>query len=139
MIKNEILVKGESDLPFTKLFEFKDEDEPIFMNVIEMIKDKLARNLKLNVNEALTVYCAYIVSEMRAHKSESEIAFNASKILTRDNVLIGVPETLREITCNIVIDNLPKKIIRFVEPIPVMNYIMVDSNTIGVTNREVKL
>jgi len=56
--------------------------------------------------------------------------------LTRDNVLFGVPETLRQITFNITVDNLPKKIIRFIEPIPTVNYVMVDSDAIGVTNCE---
>jgi hypothetical protein len=67
---------------------------------------------------------------------ESEIKDNSSKILTRDNVLLGVPETLREITFYISVDNLPKKIIHFVEPIPTENYILLDSEAIGVTNCE---
>jgi urease gamma subunit len=125
-----MVVKGESELSFTKLFEFRNEDDAIFHNVIELVKDKLSKNLKLNVNEALLVYCAHIVSEIRSNKSESEIVNNSSKILTRDNVLIGVPETLREIIFNITLDNFPRKIIRYIEPIPTANYIMVDSDAI---------
>jgi len=137
LIRIEALIEGEPDvLPFTKLFEFKDEDKPIFRNVIEMVKDKLSRNLKLNTHEALLVFCAYIISEIRSGKLELQIICNSSKILTRDNVLFGVPETLRQITFNITVDNLPKKIIRFIEPIPTANYIMVDSGAIGVTNCE---
>lgn len=125
MISIKVLVKGESDVPpFTKMFEFSDNDESIFLNVIEMVKDKLSRNLKLNVHEALLVYCAYLVSEIRANKSESDITNNSSKVLTRNDVLIGVPETLREITFNVNIDNLQKKIIRLIEPIPTANYVM---------------
>ena len=120
-------VKGESDLSFTKLFEFRNEDDAIFHNVVELVKDKLSKNLKLNVNESLLVYCAHIVSEIRSNKSESEIVNNSSKILTKANVLIGVPETLREIIFNIILDNFPKKIIRYIKPIPTTNYIMVDS------------
>ncbi len=140
MIRIEVLVKGEPDTnPFTKLFEFKDEDEPIFHNMIEFVKDKLSRDLKLNTHEALLIFCAYVVSEIRSGKSESQIRNNSSKILTRDSVLIGVPETLREITFNIAVDNLPKKIIQFIEPIPTANYIMADSGAIGLTNCEKKL
>lgn len=135
MIRIEVVVKGESDLPFTKLFDFKNEDEAIFLNVIEIVKDKLARNFGLNVHEALLVYCAYLVSEMRLHKSKSEIKNNSSRILTRNNVLIGVPETLREITFNATVDNLPKMTIQFVEPIPSENYMLVDS-VIGANNSE---
>ena len=128
------MVEGEPDiLPSTKLFEFKDEDEAIFLNVIEMVKDKLSRNWKLNTHESLFVFCAYIVSEIRSGKSESQIIDNSSKILTCENVLFGVPETLRQITFNTTIDNLPKKIIRFTEPIPTINYTMVDSGAVGIT------
>ena len=130
-------LEGKSNvLPFTKLFEFKDEDEPIFRNVIEMVRDKLSRNLKLNTHEALLVFCAYLVSEIRSGKSELQIIDNSSKILTRDNVLFGIPETLSQLTFNVTVDNLPKKIIRFIEPIPTANYIMLDSGAIGVTNCE---
>lgn len=127
MIRIEVTVKGEAGISFTKLFEFRNEDDAIFHNVIELIKDKLTKNLKLNVNEALSVYCAHIVSEISSNKSELEIVKNSSKILTRDNVLIGVPETLREIIFNITLDNFPKKTIRYIEPIPTANYIMVNS------------
>ena len=134
LIRIEVLIEGEPDiLPSIKLFEFKDEDEAIFLNVIEMVKDKLSRNLKINTHESLLVFCAYVVSEIRSGKSESQIIDNSSKILTRDNVLFGVPETLRQITFNITVDNLLKKIIRFTEPILTMNYIMTDSGAVGMT------
>ncbi|HKU32749.1 MAG TPA: urease subunit gamma [Candidatus Nitrosotalea sp.] len=120
------MVKGEPDItPFTKLFEFSDQDEPIFLNVIEMVRDKLSRKLQLNVHEALLAYYDYLVSEIRAKKSDSDIIENSSKILTRDDVLIGVPETLREITFNITVDNFLKRTIQFVKPIPVVDYTMV--------------
>ncbi|TLY04289.1 MAG: hypothetical protein E6K87_03455 [Thaumarchaeota archaeon] len=61
-----------------------------------MIKDKLSRNLKLNTHEALLVFCAYIVSEIRSGKSESQIIDNSSKILTRDNVLCYLCSTVFE-------------------------------------------
>ena len=127
-----MVVRGESDLSFTKLFEFRNEDEAIFHNVVDLIKDKLSKNLKLNVNETLLAYCARIVSEIRSNKTEPEIVNNSSKILTRNNVLIGVPETLREIIFSITLDNFPKKIIKYIEPIPTVNYIMVDSRKIDV-------
>jgi len=134
LIRIEVLIEGEPDiLPSIKLFEFKDEDEAIFLNVIEMVKDKISRNLRLNTHETLHVFCAYIVSEIRSGKSESQIIDNSSKILTSDNVLFGVPETLRQITFNTTVDNLPKRVIRFTKPIPIMNYIMRDSKTIGIT------
>ncbi len=137
MINIQALVKGEPDvIPFTKLFEFSNQDEPIFLNVIEMVKDKLSRNLKLNVHEALLVYCAYLVSEIRSGRQDSDVIENLPKVLMQDNVLIGVPETLRDITFNIAVDSFPKRTIRFIKPIPVVNYIMGDHGAIGVTSCE---
>lgn len=131
------MVKGEPDvIPFTKLFEFSNQDEPIFLNVIELVKDKLSRNLRLNIHEALLVYCAYLVSEIRSGRRDSDIIENLPKVLMQDNVLIGVPETLRDITFNITVDNFPKRTVRFIKPIPVVNYIMGDHGTVGVTNCE---
>lgn len=127
MIRIKTTVKGEPDTPpFTKIFEYKDEDEPIFLNVIATIKDKISRNLKLNTQEALLAYLAYVISEIRANRLEQDITKNASKVLSRDNVLIGVPETLRKIKFDVSVDKMPNKIIQFVEPIPNVNYIMKD-------------
>ena len=126
MIHLKVEVKGEPDVPpFTRIFEHGDKtDEQIFFNSVDIVKEKLARNLKINTNEALVVYCAYVVSELRASKSKSAIKKNASKILSTDKVMIGVPETLRKIAFYASIDNLPKEIITFDEPIPTSSYIL---------------
>ncbi len=126
MIHLKIEVKGEPDVPsFTRIFEHGDKtDEQIFFNSVDIVKEKLARNLKINTNEVLLVYCAYIVNELRSGKSKDAIEKNASKILSTHNVMIGVPETLRKITFEATIDDLPKKVIIFDEPIPIGDYIL---------------
>ena len=126
MIHLKIEVKGEPDVPpFTRIFEHGDKtDEQIFFNSVDIVKEKLARSLKINTNDALLVYCAYIVNELRAGKSKDTVEKNASKILSAHNVMIGVPETLRKITFEATIDDLPKEVIIFEEPIPIGNYIL---------------
>jgi len=126
MIHLKIEVKGEPDVPsFTRIFEHGDKtDEQIFFNSVDIVKEKLARDLKINTNEVLLVYCAYIVNELRSGKSKDAIEKNASKILSTHNVMIGVPETLRKITFEATIDDLPKKVIIFDEPIPIGDYIL---------------
>jgi len=126
MIHLRIEVKGEPDVPpFTRIFEHGDKtDEQIFFNSLDMVKEKLVRNLKINTNEALLVYCAYIVNELRSGKSKNTIEKNVSKILSTHNVMIGVPETLRKITFEATIDDLPKEVIIFEEPIPISDYIL---------------
>jgi urease subunit gamma len=126
MIHLRIEVKGEPDVPpFTRVFEHGDKaDEQIFFNSVDMVKEKLARNLKINANEALLVYCAYIVNELRSGRFGGMVEKNASKILSTHNVMIGVPETLRKITFEATIDDLPKQVVIFDEPIPISNYIL---------------
>ncbi len=126
MIHLKVEVKGEADVPpFTRIFEHRDKtDEQIFFNSVDIVKEKLARNLKINTNEALILYCAYIVNELRSGKSKGMVEKNASKILSTHNVMIGVPETLRKITFEATIDDLPKEVMMFDEPIPISNYIL---------------
>ena len=126
MIYIKAEVKGEPDAPpFIRIFEYRDKsDDLIFYGTVEMIKEKLARRLKINTNESLIIYCAYIVNELRAHKSINSIEKNASKILSTDKVMIGVPETLRRVIFEVMVDNMPKKQITFNEPIPTSSYIL---------------
>lgn len=126
MIHLKVEVKGEPDVPpFTRIFEHGDKtDEQIFFNSVDMVKEKLVRNLRINTNEALLVYCAYIVNELRSRKSKNTIEKNVSKILSTHNVMIGVPETLRKIAFEATIDDLPKEVIIFEKPIPVSDYIL---------------
>jgi urease gamma subunit len=126
MIDIKAEIKGEPDTPpLIRVFEYKDKsDDLIFYSTVEIIKQKIARKLKINANESLTMYCAYIVSELRAHKSINTIEKNASKILSTDKVMIGVPETLRKITFEAIVDNMPKKQITLDKPMPTSSYIL---------------
>lgn len=129
MINIKAEIKGETDMsPFIKMFEFSDNDEIIFLNSVDTIKQKLSKNMRLNMNETLTMYLAYVVSQIRSKNSVENIVNNVSKILTADNVMIGVPETLRKITFNAIIDDQPKTQITFNEPIPSSNYILSTEN-----------
>jgi urease gamma subunit len=124
LIKAEI--KGEPDVPpFTRFFEYPDEsDEQIFFRSLELIKEKLSKNLRINTNESLALYCGYVVNQLRARRSIDSIENNAAKILEPDNVMIGVPETLRRISFEVILDNLTIKKILFREPISATSYNM---------------
>jgi urease gamma subunit len=86
MILIKAKVKGESDVPpFTRVFEYRDKfDEQIFFDSLEIIKDKLARNLRINTNESPALYCGYVVDQLRARISIESIEKNAVKILLPD-------------------------------------------------------
>lgn len=117
------IVKGEPDTtPFTRIFSYQDSsDELIFFNTIGIIREKIQRHLKINANEALMVYVAYVVDQLRARKPVSVIKENASKILIEDQVMIGVSETLRNIIFEVTLDNLGKAIFFLNQPIVINN------------------
>ena len=131
MIHVKVTVKGEPDTtPFTHTFFYADEsDEKLFYNSLNMIKEKLERNLKININESLVIYCAYVVGKLRVNETIRVIEKNAQKILHPDKVMIGVPESLRKIVFEVKIDKLPKRRVILKEPITISNYVLVTKNS----------
>jgi urease subunit gamma len=125
MINVRAVVRGEQDtLPFTMDFQYPtSSDERIFYQSVQIIKEKSKRNLKLNVNESLVLFCAYIVGCLREYRSKQTIEDGGSKILSTDEVMIGVPETLRRITFDALIDNLARMEIILHQPIPLPNLV----------------
>jgi len=122
-------VKGDPDVPpITPKFEYDSSSEKIFVNEVNLIKNRLANNLRINLYETLMVYCAYIVSELRSGKTVSSIQDNANRVLSPDKVMIGVPESIRKIVFDVIIDDRPKEIVTFVEPILIRDYILVSEN-----------
>lgn len=125
MIHVNATVRGERDVPpLTRTFSFGDgSDELVFRNSAEMARDKLARKMRINVNEALLLYCSYVVDSVRAKKSASAIARGARSVLSEGQVMIGVPETLRVMRFDAVVDGR-KACVTLQEPIPAAGYVM---------------
>jgi urease gamma subunit len=126
MIDIRVIVRGESDTPpFVRMFQYFDKDEEsIFLNSVLAIKEKVEKRLKINANESLVVYCAYVIDQVRDHKSQGDIENAVLDVLSSDQVLIGVPETLREMSFDVIVDKYPKQRIKFSEPMKISNYIM---------------
>jgi urease subunit gamma len=82
-----------------------------------MIMGKLSK-LRININEVLLVYLNYLVEAFRYDKKIDGLVNNSSDILTADQVLIGVPESLREIKYDLMMENMPRRQITLIEPIP---------------------
>lgn len=123
MIHVKATVRGEPDAPaFTRVFDY---DEEIFLSSAKVIEEKVQRNMKINAGEALIVYCAHVVRSIRAGKQDSNIQDEARKILSVDKVMMGVPETLRVITFEAVIDSRPARKIVLKQPIPAGKYSLV--------------
>jgi urease subunit gamma len=124
LIHIKIIVHGEPDTsPFKRIFDNPKIDEEIFNNSVILIKEKLKKNLKININEVLDFYSEFIVSELRDGKSVEQIQNNISNLLDANDVMIGVPETLREIFFEINLDNSTKNIV-LNTPIQILNYVL---------------
>ncbi len=125
MIKIKAIVKGEEDIPpFSKLFEYDTNSEKIFFNGLKIIQSRLSQNLRININETLMLFCGLITQQLREGKSNPEIVDSLSKILPPEKVLIGVPESIRKISFEVNIDDIPSKTISIVEPITITDYIL---------------
>ena len=80
--------------------------------------------MRININEALYIYLNYIINQLRLHKKKSEIITNVSKLLTSNQVMIGVPESLRKVNFNITSESKQKLDITVTEPISTTGYIL---------------
>ena len=80
--------------------------------------------MRININETLYIYLNYIINELRLHKKKGEIITNVSKLLTPNQVMIGVPESLRKVNFNINTEGKQKLDITIIEPISTTGYIL---------------
>jgi urease gamma subunit len=126
MIDIRVLVRGEIDTPpFVRVFQYPDKgEESIFFKTVASIKKKIGRGIKINANETLAIFCEYVIEQIRDNKSQDQIENAAQDILSSDQVMIGVPETLREISFNVIIDDFPEQRIKFNEAMTINNYMM---------------
>jgi urease gamma subunit len=125
MIYVKATVKGEQDVaPFTKVFQYSDDtDEMILHHSIEMVREKLGKGMKINVNEALLAYCHYAITQMRANKRAGAIERGARGVLTPEQVMIGVPETLRTVALDAIVGKRRVQV-TLNQPVPATGYTM---------------
>jgi urease gamma subunit len=126
LIDVTVIVQGEPDtVPFTRIFRFYNKADYIILSkLIKSINDKLSKDMRINLNETLYIYLNYIIKELRLHRKTNEMITNASTLLTPDQVMIGVPESLRKISFNVVMPNSQRLKITIKEPISTTGYIL---------------
>jgi urease gamma subunit len=119
-------VQGEPDtVPFTRIFLYNNKADYIILSkLIKSINDKLSKDMRINLNETLYIYLNYIIKELHLHRKTNEMITNASTLLTPDQVMIGVPESLRKISFNVVMPNSQRLKITIKEPISPTGYIL---------------
>ena len=128
MIFVTVTVQGEPDTkPFTRVFEYpKKSDEQIFFESVTMIKERVSKGLRININEVLTLFVNLIISEFVAGKTIGEIKKHASEFLSPAKVLIGVPESLRKLDFTVMLDGHTKESFTLDTPIPINKYVLSD-------------
>ena len=126
MIDIQITIKGENvqNSSFKKYYYPHESDEEIFFNSVQLVVARIEKKLKLNLNEVLTIFLDFLVREYRKKSDIDEIKDNLSKLLTHDQVLIGVPELVKNIEFSGIIDTNPKLTVVLDEPILIPEYVI---------------
>jgi urease gamma subunit len=72
----------------------KETDRLLVFAAAELARKRLARGLKLNHPEAVALITDEIFEEARAGRTLAETVAHAAGVLTRDDVMDGVPEMI---------------------------------------------
>ena len=75
----------------------KEIDKLYIFMIAEIARKRKARGLKLNYTEAVALIADHIVEGARDGKSVSELMQSGRKVLTRNEVLSGVPELVKTV------------------------------------------
>jgi urease gamma subunit len=127
-IDTKVTVKGELDThPLIKDFHFDGKiDLKVLSNSVKIINDKLSKGVKINVNEVLLIYLDYLISGFESNLEVNDMMLHVSTMLSNKQVMIGVPESLREIAFDIIGDKISSNQIVLTNPIPSPRYDLCD-------------
>ncbi len=126
-MKIEVLVQGDPDIkPFTKKYSYEKSDELIFFESTQLIKNHLSNNMRLNINETLGLFVAYVITSLNEHKTVSEIQKHIPDMLLPHQVMIGVPESLRKLTFTITTNDTDSELMTITTPIRIDQYFLMN-------------
>ncbi len=103
-------------------FHYEKSDEQIFFESTKLIKKHLLNNMRLNINEALGLFVAYVITSLNERKTINEIQKHIPDMLLPHQVMIGVPESLRKLTFTITTKDIDKEQIFITTPIQIVQY-----------------
>ena len=75
----------------------REIDKLLIASAADLARKRRARGLKLNYPEALSLITADLLEAIRDSRSVSELMEYGGTILSRDDVMEGVPEMLDEV------------------------------------------
>jgi len=75
----------------------REQEKLMIVVAADLARRRQARGLKLNYVEAVAIITAEVMEAARDGKTVAEIMSTGTKILTRDQVMEGVPEMIHEV------------------------------------------
>ncbi|MEK7362834.1 MAG: urease subunit gamma [Candidatus Rokubacteria bacterium RIFCSPLOWO2_02_FULL_68_19] len=75
----------------------REQEKLLIFTAAEVARRRRARGLRLNYPEALALITAEVLEGIRDGRSVSQLMAEGVQILTRDDVMEGVPEMLEEV------------------------------------------
>jgi urease subunit gamma len=75
----------------------REQEKLMIVVAADLARRRQARGLKLNYVEAVAIITAEVMEAARDGKTVAEIMSFGAKILTRDQVIEGVPEMIHEV------------------------------------------
>jgi urease subunit gamma len=75
----------------------REKDKLLIFTAALLAERRLARGLKLNVPEAIALITAAILEGARSGKTVAELMSEGRDVLTREQVMPGVPEMIPDI------------------------------------------
>jgi urease subunit gamma len=74
----------------------REKDKLMIALAAQVARARLARGVKLNYPESVALITDFVMEGARDGKSVAELMSGGGKILTRDQVMEGVPEMIHE-------------------------------------------
>lgn len=117
--RTEILVRNDgSRHQEVELFLSAHEQERLLIHVAaDVARARRARGLRLNHPEALAVITTFLLEGARDGRLVSDLMEAGRHVLTREDVMEGVPETVREVQVEATFPD-GTKLVTVHEPIP---------------------
>lgn len=75
----------------------REQEKLLVFVAAELARKRQSRGLKLNYPEAIAIITAEIMEAARDGRSVAEIMVWGQSILTRDDVMVGIPEMIHDV------------------------------------------
>jgi urease subunit gamma len=94
------------------------EQERLLISLAAMVaRDRRARGVKLNHPESVAILCSFVLEGARDGRTVADLMVAGRNVLTRDDVMEGIPELIPEVQIEATFPD-GTKLVTIHEPIP---------------------